>query len=101
MKLNRDKKGSYILVIVESPGKIKKLETILGPGYVVTSSYGHIMDLHSKKMSVDFDNDFEPEYHIITGERKFQDKEELEAFFHTQEACLSLKHLISIFGMKN
>ena len=63
-------KKSYILVIVESPGKIKKLESILGPGYVVTSSFGHIMDLHPKKMSVDFDNDFEPEYHIITNSKK-------------------------------
>ena len=67
-------KGSYILVIVESPGKIKKLESILGPGYVVVSSFGHIMDLHPKKMSVDFDNKFNPEYHIISGEKKFQDK---------------------------
>lgn len=67
-------KGTYTLVIVESPGKIKKLESILGPGYVVTSSFGHIMDLHPKKMSVDFDNKFLPEYHIISGAKKFQDK---------------------------
>jgi DNA topoisomerase I len=68
------KKGSYILVIVESPGKIKKLESILGPGYVVTTSFGHIMDLHPKKMSIDFENNFDPEYHILTGTNKFQDK---------------------------
>lgn len=72
-KMNKGK-GSYILVIVESPGKIKKLESILGPGYVVASSFGHIMDLHPKKMSVDFDNKFNPEYHIISGAKKFQDK---------------------------
>lgn len=73
-KLSKGGKGSYILVIVESPGKIKKLESILGPGYVVASSFGHIMDLHPKKMSVDFDNKFLPEYHIISGAKKFQDK---------------------------
>ena len=67
-------KGSYILVIVESPGKIKKLESILGSGYVVTSSYGHIMDLHPKKLSIDIDNKFEPEYHILSGSAPFQDK---------------------------
>jgi DNA topoisomerase-1 len=72
-KMNKGK-GSYILVIVESPGKIKKLESILGPGYCVDSSFGHIMDLHPKKMSVDFDNKFDPEYHIISGAKKFQDK---------------------------
>jgi DNA topoisomerase-1 len=67
-------RGSYILVIVESPGKIKKLESILGKGYMVVASFGHIMDLHQKKMSIDFDNNFEPEYHVITGAKKFQDK---------------------------
>lgn len=64
----------YTLVIVESPGKTKKIESILGTGYVVTSSFGHIMDLHPKKLSVDIDNDFNPEYHILTGTNKFQDK---------------------------
>jgi DNA topoisomerase-1 len=67
-------KGQYVLVIVESPGKIKKLESILGKGYVVMSSYGHIMDLYPNKLSVDVDNDFEPEYTIIKGKQKFQDK---------------------------
>jgi DNA topoisomerase I len=70
-------KKSYILVIVESPGKINKLGSILGPGYVVASSFGHIMDLHPKKMSVDIDNNFDPEYHIITGKKKFQDKRQI------------------------
>jgi DNA topoisomerase-1 len=71
------KDGKYKLVIVESPGKIKKLESILGKGYKVVSSYGHIMDLYPNKMSVDFDNDFEPEYTIITGTKKFQDKKKV------------------------
>lgn len=68
---------NYILVIVESPGKIKKLESILGKGYIVTASYGHIMDLHPKKMSIDFENNFEPEYHVITGANKYQDKKKV------------------------
>ena len=69
-------KGQYILVIVESPGKIKKLESILGKGYMVKSSYGHIMDLHANKLSVDIENNFEPEYTIIKGKEKFKDKTE-------------------------
>jgi DNA topoisomerase I len=68
---------SYILVIVESPGKIKKIESILGPGYIVMSSYGHIMDLHPKKLSVDIENGFAPEYHIMTGKKKFEDKNQV------------------------
>ena len=63
---------SYILVIVESPGKIKKLEQLMGSNYKVTSSCGHIIDLHPNKFSVDIENNFEPEYHIITG--KYQNK---------------------------
>src|SRR5438309_6848119 len=53
-----------ILCIVESPGKIKKLEHILGPGYKVEASVGHIMDLDPKKMSVDIEHNFEPTYII-------------------------------------
>ena len=68
------KTEEYVLVIVESPGKIKKIESILGPGYVVVSSYGHILDLHPKRLSVDIENRFEPEYHIMTGKKKFDDK---------------------------
>ena len=33
------------LVIVESPGKIKKIGKILGPGYNVQASLGHVRDL--------------------------------------------------------
>lgn len=33
------------LVVVESPGKIKKLRSFLGPGYDVQASVGHIRDL--------------------------------------------------------
>lgn len=66
--IKRKKDGKYILVIVESPGKIKKLESILGSEYKVTSSFGHIIDLHSKKLSIDMENNFKPEYHIISGE---------------------------------
>jgi len=54
-----------ILVIVESPGKIKKLQTILGDKYQVVASVGHIIDLHPKKMSIDIKNNFKPEYFII------------------------------------
>jgi DNA topoisomerase-1 len=57
-------KSKYILVIVESPGKIKKLGSILGSNYVVEASFGHIIDLHPKKLSVNMET-FEPEYHII------------------------------------
>jgi DNA topoisomerase I len=36
--------GNYILVIVESPGKIEKIQSILGDDYKVMASVGHIID---------------------------------------------------------
>lgn len=52
------------LVIVESPAKAKTIEKFLGNGYTVLSSYGHIRDLKEKGLSVDVNNNFEPEYVI-------------------------------------
>ena len=73
-KLFVGKENGYVLVIVESPGKIKKLESILGNGYVVTSSFGHIIDLHPNKLSIDMDNNFEPSYFVLAGKEKYKDK---------------------------
>jgi len=56
---------SKTVVVVESPGKIKKIQEILGTKYVVVATYGHIIDLDQHKMSIDF-NTFEPEYKPMT-----------------------------------
>ncbi len=64
------------LVIVESPAKARTLERILGKGYTVEASYGHIRDLPQSadqiparmkkeawaRLGVNLDNDFEPLY---------------------------------------
>jgi len=50
------------LLIVESPGKIKKIQEYLGPDYIVMASVGHIIDLDDKTMSIDMES-FEPVYH--------------------------------------
>jgi DNA topoisomerase-1 len=55
------------LVIVESPGKISKIQHILGTDYTVIATKGHFLDLHPKKMSVDIKNKFEPVYIPIKG----------------------------------
>jgi DNA topoisomerase-1 len=54
-----------ILVIVESPGKTSKIAGFLGSGYMVKACVGIFRDLDPKSMSIDFDNNFEPQY-IIT-----------------------------------
>ena len=52
------------LVIVESPAKAKTIEKFLGEGYTVLSSFGHIRDLKKKGISIDFENNFQPDYEI-------------------------------------
>ena len=51
---------SKILVIVESPGKIKKIGEILGPNYIIKASFGHCQDLDSKTLSIEIDNNYNP-----------------------------------------
>lgn len=52
------------LVIVESPAKAKTIEGFLGSEFKVKSSFGHIRDLSTKKMGIDIENNFEPNYEI-------------------------------------
>lgn len=57
------------LVVVESPNKTKKIESILGNNYKVVASFGHIMDLNPKSLSIDVTNNFKPNY-IVTPDKK-------------------------------
>ncbi len=65
------------LVIIESPGKVAKLQSILGDKYEIIASVGHIIDLDPKRMSIDIKNDFTPQYIVIppNKEGKFGKKE--------------------------
>lgn len=58
------------VVIVESPAKSKTINKILGKDFTVKASIGHIKDLPKKKLGVDVENDFEPEYVVIPGKEK-------------------------------
>lgn len=55
------------LVIVESPAKAKTIEKYLGRNYKVVASVGHIRDLKKSTMSIDFENNYEPQYINIRG----------------------------------
>lgn len=57
------------LVIVESPAKAKTIEGFLGKDFTVKSSFGHIRDLPGKNISIDIENNFEPEY-VISDDKK-------------------------------
>ncbi|MEI6242014.1 MAG: type I DNA topoisomerase [Chlamydiota bacterium] len=51
-----------ILIIVESPTKIKTLQKFVGSGISFESSLGHIRDLPQKEFGIDTEHDFEPHY---------------------------------------
>ncbi|MBQ2371707.1 MAG: type I DNA topoisomerase, partial [Bacteroidales bacterium] len=63
-------KDGQNLVIVESPGKIKKIQSALGDDYVVMASIGHIRDLDESGLSIDINNGFRPEYVIPADKKK-------------------------------
>ena len=57
------------LFIVESPGKIQKIQKILGNEYIVAASVGHIRMLDPKNMSIDIQNNFTPKF-IVDPDKK-------------------------------
>ncbi len=58
------------LIIVESPAKAKTIGKYLGRGYRVKATVGHVRDLPEKKLGIDVENGFEPEYVTIQGKEK-------------------------------
>ncbi len=59
--------GGTSLVIVESPAKAKTIGKYLGRGYTVRATVGHVRDLPAKKLGIDIDHGFAPEYVTIEG----------------------------------
>jgi len=71
----RKSSAKHRLIIVESPAKAKTIKKMLGRGYVVHASVGHIRDIESrgigkKAFGIDFENGYEPHYTIIPGKKK-------------------------------
>jgi DNA topoisomerase-1 len=58
------------LVIVESPAKQKTLSKFLGSEYILRASMGHVIDLPAKKLGVDIEHDFMPEYVVMPLRKK-------------------------------
>ena len=57
------------LIIVESPAKARTIKKILGRGYQVLPSMGHVKDLPKSRLGVDIEKGFAPTY-IVIKERK-------------------------------
>ena len=58
------------LVIVESPAKARTIGKILGSGYRVKPSMGHVRDLPEQNLGVEIQNGFRPHYVVIPARRR-------------------------------
>ncbi|TVP58647.1 MAG: type I DNA topoisomerase [Gemmatimonadales bacterium] len=61
------KQNGKQLIIVESPAKARTIGKYLGRGFDVDASVGHVKDLPKKKLGVDVEGDFTPEWVVIRG----------------------------------
>jgi len=98
------------LVIVESPAKAKTVSRILGSGYSVKASLGHVRDLPKRKLGVDVENGFTPSYEVLK-ERKAVVQEIREAAQKASSVYLATDpdregeaiswHLVQAAGLSN
>lgn len=58
------------LVIVESPAKSKTIKKILGDGFQIEASFGHVRNLPDNVLGFDVHNNFKPTYVIIPEKKK-------------------------------
>ncbi|MCP4900382.1 MAG: type I DNA topoisomerase [bacterium] len=58
------------LIIVESPAKARTVAKILGSGFSVKASVGHVRDLPKNTLGVDEENGFEPQYEVLPDKGK-------------------------------
>jgi len=63
-------KKEKVLVIVESPAKSKTIKKILGDGYQIEASFGHVRNLPDNVLGFDVHNGFKPTYVIIPDKKK-------------------------------
>ncbi|PJZ49938.1 type I DNA topoisomerase [Leptospira saintgironsiae] len=59
-----------VLVLVESPTKVKTISSYLGKDYKVLATFGHILDLPADRIGIKIEKDFEPEYVPLKGKKK-------------------------------
>ena len=69
-KKTSKKSADKSLLIVESPTKVNTLKKMVGRNFMVKASVGHLKDLPKKKLGVDVENNFAPEYITIRGKGK-------------------------------
>lgn len=65
-----EKSNNYRLVIVESPAKARTISRILKSSYIIKASLGHVRDLPEKRLGIDIDHDFTPQYVVPNTKKK-------------------------------
>ena len=55
---------TYSLIIVESPAKCSKIESLLGPGYKCIASYGHIREIKGGLSALNINDNFNVNFTI-------------------------------------
>lgn len=55
------------LLIVESPGKVKKIQSYLGTEFRVLASMGHVCDLPTDALGIDVEAGFVPKWEAVAG----------------------------------
>ena len=98
------------LIIVESPTKSNTIQKFLDKTYKVLSSYGHVRDLPEKKLGIDLEKNFEPQYTILpkakkrVAELKSEAKKSEKVILATDEdregEAISW-HLVQALGLEN
>ena len=58
------------VIVVESPAKARKISSFFKDGTIVTSSFGHIVDLPKEQISIDIKDNFKPTYKTMSGKSK-------------------------------
>lgn len=62
------------LIVVESPTKAKTLNRFLAGKFAVEASFGHVRDLPEKKLGIDVEKNFQPQY-VQTAKQKDRTEE--------------------------
>ena len=98
------------LIIVESPTKARTISQFLGSDFKIESSYGHVRDLPEKKLGIDLERNFEPQYVILpkakkrVAELKSETKKSEKVILATdqdREGEAISWHLIQALGLEN
>lgn len=58
------------LLVVESPAKERTISRFLKSDFIVKSSFGHVRDLPVRKIGVDIEDDFAPQYVVLPRAKK-------------------------------